>query len=124
MYNQLTGKSIVQDLRDNGHSSFLQGLIQTISLNTYGRRSSEDNIAEITHQSVPTSQKVEQNAGRIAGVGVIGVAVYTAVKALAGKSGTILKGAKKLLTTKAGFVGAIVAGAGALGTIFTSKVST
>ena len=124
LYSQITGKSIVQDLWDNGHSSLLQGFIQSISFNTYGRRSAEDNIADITHQSVPTSQKAEQNVGRIAGLGAVGVAAYGAVKALAGKSGSILKNACKFLTTKAGFIGVAVAGAVALGTIFTSKVST
>ena len=124
LYSQITGKSIVQDLRDNGHSSLLQGFIQSISFNTYGRRSAEDNIADITHQSVPASQKVEQNVGRIAGLGAVGAVAYGAVKALAGKGGSILKNACKFLTTKAGFIGVAVAGAVALGTIFTSKVST
>lgn len=124
MYTQLTGKTIVQDLREHGHSSLLQGLLQTVTLNTYCRRSAEDNIADITHQSVPLGEKTEQNIGRIAGLGVIGATAYAAVKALAGKSGGILKGAAKFLTTKAGFIGAAVAGAVALGTIFSSKVST
>lgn len=124
LYGQMTGKSIVQDLRENGHSSLLQGLIQSITFNTYGRRSAEDNIADITHQSVPTGEKTEQNVGRIAGIGVVGAAAYGAVKALAGHTGSILKGASKLLTSKAGIIGAAVAGFVALTSIFTSKIST
>lgn len=124
MYTQLTGKTIVQDLRDHGHSSLLQGLLQTVTLNTYCRRSAEDNIAEITHQSVPLGEKTEQNIGRIAGIGVIGGTAYAGAKLLAGKSGSILKGATKFLTTKAGFIGALAAGAVALGAFLSSKVST
>jgi len=124
LYTQLTGKTVVQDLRDHGHSSLLQGLLQTVTLNTYCRRSAEDNIAEITHQSVPLGEKTEQNIGRIAGVGIIGATAYAGAKLLAGKSGGILKGLSKFLTTKAGFVGAIAAGVVALGAIFSSKIST
>lgn len=124
LYKQMTGKTLVQDLRDHGHSSLLQGFLQTITLNTYCRRSAEDNIADITHQSVPLGEKTEQNIGRIAGLGAVGAAAYGAAKALAGHTGGILKGAAKFLTTKAGFIGAAVAGIVALGTIFSSKVST
>jgi len=124
LYTQLTGKTIVQDLRDNGHSSLLQGLLQTVTLNTYCRRSAEDNIAEITHQSVPLGEKTEQNIGRMAGIGVVGASAYGAAKLLAGHTGNIFSGAARFLTTKAGFIGAIAAGLVALGTLFSSKVST
>ena len=124
LYNQMSGKTLVQDLRDHGHTSLLQGLLQSVTLNTYYRRSAEDNIAEITHQSVPAGEKMEQNIGRIAGCGVVGAAAYGAVKLLAGHSGKILQGATKFLTTKAGIIGAAVAGLVALTSIFTSKVST
>lgn len=124
LYTQMTGKTLVQDLRDHGHTSLLQGFLQTVTLNTYCRRSAEDNIADITHQSVPLGEKTEQNIGRIAGLGAIGAAAYAGAKALAGHTGGILKGAAKFLTTKAGFIGAAVAGVVALGTIFSSKVST
>lgn len=124
LYAQMNGKTLVQDLRDNGHSSFLQGFLQTITLNAYCRRSSEDNIADITHQSVPMGEKTEQNIGRIAGCTAIGAGAYAGVKALAGHTGNILKGATKFLTTKAGFIGAAIAGLVALTSIFTSKIST
>lgn len=124
LYTQMNGKTLVQDLRENGHSSFLQGLIQSVTLNTYSRRSAEDNIADITHQSVPTGEKTEQNIGRIAGIGVVGAATCAAVKMLAGHGGSILKGAAKFLSTKAGFIGAAVAGLVALGSVLTSKIST
>ena len=124
LYTQLNGKTLIQDLRDNGHSSLLQGFIQSITFNTYNRRSSEDNIADITHQSVPTGEKTEQNIGRLAGCATIGAVGYGMAKMLANQGGTILKGARKFLSTKAGFIGAIVAGAVALTSLFTSKITT
>lgn len=124
LYTQMTGKTLVQDLREHGHSSLVQGLIQSLTLNLYGRRSAEDNIAEITHQTVPTGEKTEQNIGRIAGCGIVGAAAYAAVKGLAGHTGAILKGAAKFLTSKAGIIGAVAAGVVALTSIFTSKIST
>ena len=124
LYTQMSGKTLVQDLRDHGHSSLLQGFIQSITFNTYSRRSAEDNIADITHQSVPAGEKTEQNIGRIAGCATIGGVAYGVTKMLAGHGGTILKGARKFLSTKAGFIGAIVAGAVALTSLFTSKITT
>ncbi len=124
LYTQLTGKTLVQDLREHGHSSLVQGLIQSVTFNLYGRRSAEDNIAEITHQTVPTGEKTEQNIGRIAGCGIVGAAAYAAAKALAGHSGAVLNGAKKFLTSKAGIIGAVAAGLVAITSIFTSKIST
>lgn len=124
LYSQMTGKTLVQDLREHGHSSIVQGLIQSLSFNLYGRRSAEDNIAEITNQSVPTGEKVEQNIGRIAGIGIVGAAAYGAAKALAGHTGAIFKGAAKFLTSKAGIIGAAVAGFVALTSVLTSKIST
>ena len=124
LYTQLTGKTLVQDLREHGHSSLVQGLIQSVTFNLYGRRSAEDNIAEITHQTVPTGEKTEQNIGRIAGCGIVGAAAYAAAKALAGHSGAVLNGAKKFLTSKAGIIGAVAAGLVTITSIFTSKIST
>lgn len=124
LYGQLSGVSLVQDLRNNGHTSFLQGFIQSISLGTYGRKSAEDNIAEITHQKVPTGEKTEQNIGRAAGIATVGAVAYGAAKALAGKGGGIFKTTGKFLTTKAGFIGALAAGAVAAITLLTSKVTT
>ena len=124
LYAQLTGKTLVQELREHSHTSLLQGFIQTLTLNTYNRRSAEDNIASITHQSVPLGEKTEQNIGRIAGCAAIGTAAYSAVKLFAGNCSSILKGAGKFLTTKAGLIGAAVAGVAAVTSIFTSKIST
>lgn len=125
MYTQLNGgTSLVQDLRNNGHTSFLQGFIQSISLGAYGRKSAEDNISEITHQEVPMGEKTEQNVGRVAGFATIGVAAYGATKALSGHGTGILKTVGKFFKTKAGIVSAIVAGTVVAITLLTSKVTT
>ena len=124
LYTQLNGgKSLVQDLRENGHSSFLQGFIQTLSLGLYAKKSAEDNIAEITHQEVPMGEKVEQNIGRIVGVTTIGAAAYGLTKAISGNGSAILKAVGKFATSKAGIVSLAVAGLVALKTLFSSKVS-
>lgn len=122
LYAQLNGKTLVQDLRDNGHSSLLQGFIQTLTLNTYDRRSAEDNIAEVTHQEVPIGEKTEQNIGRIAGCTAIGGVTYGVIKLLSKYAGSA-KGIK-FLSNKAGLVGLIAGGLVALGSILTSKISS
>ena len=121
LYTQLTGKTIVQDLREHGHSSLVQGFIQSLTLNTYDRRSAEDNIAEITHQEVPIGEKTEQNIGRIAGCVTVGGATFGILK-LIGKYANSVKGAK-FLSSKAGIAGLIAAGVVGLVSIFTSKIS-
>lgn len=124
LYTQLNGgKSLVQDLRENGHKSFLQGFIQTVTLGMYAKKSAEDNIAEITHQEVPMGEKVEQNAGRIVGIGTIGAGAYGLTKALSGNTGKIFKFLGKFLTSKAGIASVVVGGLVAASTLFTSKVT-
>lgn len=124
LYTQLNGgRSLVQDLREHGHSSFLQGFIQTVSLGMYGKKSAEDNIAEITRQEVPMGEKIEQNAGRIAGITTVGAGAYGLTKALSGNTGAILKALGKFATSKAGIFSLVAAGAVALTTLFTSKIS-
>ncbi len=115
LYTQLTGKTLIQDLRDNGHDSFLQGFIQTLTLGMYSRNSVEDNISAITGQSVPSGEKLEQNIGRVGGAVAMGAGAYGLTKALEGNTSAILKGFSKFAKGKAGRIGLIVAGiAGAL----------
>lgn len=124
LYTQLNGgKTLIQDLRENGHSSFLQGFIQTATLGLYAQKSAEDNIADITNQEVPMGEKVLQNIGRIAGVGAVGTGAYGITKLLSGNTGKILKGFGKFMTSKAGIISLVVAGAVAAKTLFSSKVT-
>ena len=124
MYSQMNGKTLIQDLRDNGHSSFAQGLIQSMTLGFYAQKSSEDNISEITGQPVATTEKVKQNAGRVAGAVTLGGIAYGLTKALAGSSSTILSGVKSLLSGKAGIVGLAVGVAAAALAFITGKATS
>ena len=71
----MTGKSLIQDLRDNGHSSFTQGLLQSLTFSATYRTSAEDNISAITGQPVGTSEKVSQGCGKVLGAGAAGAAL-------------------------------------------------
>jgi hypothetical protein len=115
LYSQLSGgKTIVQDLRDNGHNSFLQGMLHSMAFGLYNSRSSEDNISAITGNPVSTGEKVEQNIGRLAGSAAMGLA--------AGGIATKFLGAAS--KGKAGIIGLAVAGASALMSLITGKVTT
>lgn len=81
LYEQMTGKSLIQDLRDNGHGSFTQGLLQSLTFSTTYRTSAEDNISSITGQPVGTTEKFTQGCGKVLGAGAAGAALG----ALAGK---------------------------------------
>ena len=94
MYRKLTGQSIVQDLRNSGHSSFVQGVFQSLTFGLFSQKSSEDNIAEITGQTVHQGEKIEQNIGRVVGAlgaGVAGTAVLGLAKQYSSTIATLLK---------------------------------
>ena len=92
LYEQMTGKSLIQDLRDNGHSSFTQGLLQSLTFSATYRTSAEDNISAITGQPVGTTEKVSQGCGKILGAGTAGAALGALAGKLShsGKVGTIV----------------------------------
>ena len=112
LYKQITGKSLFQDLRDNGHGSFMQGIIQTMTFGTYAQKSAEDNVAEISGQEVATTEKAIQNVGRVAG----GVGVAAGVTAA-------LKGLTKMSLGKAGIIGSVVGLAATALAFVTGKVA-
>lgn len=110
LYEQMTGKSIVEDIRHYGHGSMTQGFIQSLTFGTYNRTSAEDNVSKITGSPVGTGEKTKHNIGRLAGAGTIGAVAYG-----------IAKGCK---SGKAKIIG-IAAGAIAAATSFlTGKVTT
>ena len=90
LYMQLSGgKTVVQDLRENSHSSFVQGVINSLTFGLYASKSAEDNIATITNSPAATGDKVAQNVGRVVGavglglgLGVISVPLGVAAGAL------------------------------------------
>ena len=111
LYAQMNGgKSIYQDLRENSHSSFTQGVIQAMSFGTYDRNSAEDNISKISGAPVGTTEKTLHNTGRIVGSAGIGGIAYGITKFL-GKG-------------KAGIVGLAAAAVTGLISVFTGKVTT
>lgn len=91
LYAQMNGgKTLVQDLRDNSHGSFTQGLLQTLTLGAYCRHSSEDNISKITGQPVGSGEKTSQNFGRVSGSGIFGGIAYGLAKAAKFKKAGII----------------------------------
>lgn len=117
LYQNMTGKSLIQDLRDNGHSSFVQGMLQSALFSTAYRTSAEDNISQITGQPVGTTDKAEHAAGRLAGAGVVGLAAGGIAKSIAkgatagsklsklgGKTGTIIGLAAGAITAALSFI--------------------
>ena len=85
------GKSLIEDLRENGNSSFVQGAINAITFGTYATSSVEDNISEITNSPVLTTEKAMQNTGRVAGATGLGLFAGLIAKALKlGKLGKII----------------------------------
>lgn len=116
LYERLAGRSLVQDLRDYGSGSFVQGLKHALSFGTYARRTAEDNVADITGQDVPTGEKVAQNTGRIVGSSAIGASAWQLTKALAQKGGK--------WHGRAGWIGVGVGAAVALLTFLTGKATS
>lgn len=111
LYTQMNGgKSLVDDLREHGHSSFTQGFLQSTLFSTGYRKSAEDNISTITGAPVGAEEKVKQNAGRLTGAAAVGAAFGGIAKAC--KSG------------KAKMIGLIAAGIAAALSFATGKVTT
>lgn len=134
LYQQMTGRSLIQDLRENSHGSFTQGLLQSLTFSTTYRHSAEDNISDITGQPVGTGEKAAQNTGRVVGAIGAGAAaggitkLFTKGSAATTASSTskLSKFVPKFLRTgaKAGKVGLIVGLAAGLLSFITGRVST
>lgn len=113
MYAHLSGgKTLVQDLREKSHGSFMQGVLNSMLFGLYHSNSAEDNIAKITGSPVATGDKFEQNVGRV--VGGLGIG------AIAGGIAKALKASGK----RAGIIGLIAAGIAGTLSFVTGKVTT
>lgn len=108
--NMNNGVTLVQDLRQYGHGSMTQGIIQGLSLGLYDKHSAEDNISTITGSPVGTTEKTKHNIGRLTGAATLG-----------GIAGGIAKACK---SGKAGKIGLIVGGIAAAISFITGKVTT
>lgn len=120
LYAQMNGgKTLYQDLRDYGHGSFTQGVIQSMTFSAYDRKSAEDNISLISGTPVGSGEKTKHNTGRVVGAGVVGGTAYAITRALT-------KGSSKLskMGGKAGIIGLAVGGLAAALSFITGKVTT
>lgn len=128
LYHQISGAPLIEDLRKYGHSSAIQGILQSATFSIGYRRSAEDNISDITGQPVGTGEKTCQNLGRIAGAVGIGAAAGGITKLLTKNpeaTANASKGIMKCLKgNKAGKVGLIVGGIAAALSFITGKIST
>jgi hypothetical protein len=88
LYQQQTGRSLTEDLRENGRSDMLQGFLDGLGLGLFGTgRTAEDNIAEITDQPASTKAKEYQAAGEVAGFTTTGAGIGAAIGACFGGIG-------------------------------------
>lgn len=110
LYQQMTGKTIVQQLREYGHGSMTQGFIQSLTFGAFNRKSAEDNVSMITGAPVGTTEKTKHNAGRLAGAATVGAIAGGIAKAC--KSG------------KAKIIGLAAGGIAAAISFITGKVTT
>ena len=106
----MTGKTIVQQLREYGHGSMTQGFIQSLTFGAFNRKSAEDNVSMITGAPVGTTEKTKHNAGRLAGAATVGAIAGGIAKAC--KSG------------KAKIIGLAAGGIAAAISFITGKVTT
>ena len=110
LYEQMTGKSITEEIRHYGHGSMTQGFIQALTFGTYDRYSAEDNVSKITGAPVGSGEKTKHNLGRLAGAGTIGGIAYGIANAC--KSG------------KAKIIGIVAGAVAATASLITGKITT
>lgn len=128
LYTQMNGGvTLTQDLRQYGHGSFTQGMLNALSLGTYYKNSAEDNVAYTTNSPVATGEKVNQNLGRMTGAGVVGGTAYGLTKGLSSvvkNSGSSASTVTKI-AKKAGPIGlGVAAGVALLSMLTGSKASS
>ena len=111
LYQQITGKTLIQDIRENAHGSMTQGILNSMSFGTYYRHSAEDNISQITGQEVAQGEKDSQNAGRVLGGVGLGGALAGGLYKLTGKG-------------KYAWIGAGIGAVATLMSFITGKVRT
>lgn len=73
LYAQMNGgKTVIDDLRENGRDSFTQGLLQTMTLGFADKKTAEENVSELTGQPVGRKEKLMKLAGNVTGGALIG----------------------------------------------------
>ncbi len=76
LYAQLTGKTITDDIRENGRDSLTQGFMQTITFGLSDKNSAEENISALTGQPVGRKDKTKKVIGNVAGGALVGGATF------------------------------------------------
>lgn len=80
IYQQQTGRSLLADIRENGHGDFMHGFLNSALFGLFGQNNStEDTISEITGQPKSSQAQKMEKAGKVAG----GVAMGAAAGAVA-----------------------------------------
>lgn len=68
LYKQTNGgKSLRDDIRENGHGSFVHGFLQSVTFGLYDNTTPEENISNFTGQPVGNKEKAYKKAGNTAG---------------------------------------------------------
>lgn len=81
IYQQQTGRSLLADIRENGHGDFMHGFLNTALFGLFGQNNStEDTISEITGQPKSTQAQKIEKVGKVTG----GIATGAATGALVG----------------------------------------
>lgn len=89
LYKEQTGTDIISSIKDNAHSSFLQGFINGSTFGFFGQHSADETISDITGQEVSTTSRNLKIAGKATG----GAAVCAGVGAcIGGIPGAIIGG--------------------------------
>jgi len=102
LYAQVTGKSIIDDIREHGRDALTQGFLQTVTLGLADGNTSEENISALTGQPVGRKDKTKKVVGNVAGGALLGGATFLA-------SGPLFKALK--FTSKSKTFWGVLAGA-------------
>ncbi len=76
IYKQITGKSVIDDIRENGRDALTQGFLQTVTLGLADGNTAEENISALTGQPVGREDKMKKVIGNVAGGALIGGATF------------------------------------------------
>ena len=82
IYQQITGVSLVDDIRQNGRGSFTQGVLQTATFGLADKKTAEENISDLTGQPVSRTERNKKIAGNVVGGAALGGAGIIGVKYL------------------------------------------
>lgn len=110
LYKKQFGVDLIDDIRANGKDSFTQGFVQAVTFGLADNKTAEENIADITGQSVGRGDQTKKVLGRAAGGAVVGgVGAYLLSFS---KYFKFLGKSKPFITAG---IGALIAGVSALG---------